>query len=254
MAFVRGIARAVLIVSVLALAAVPASGAVNEQQITFNSDSGNVQGWIFTNGGARQAGIVFVNEGNGVDTQTKSICRDLAEQGYVVLAPELSGFEGSTQVTDATVQQVVAAGRELAARQDVVENRVGIMGSSSGGYLAMLAAGQDRKAFRCVVAANPTIDVATLAPVVKTPTLLQHGEKDDVVLMADARHLNYEIKKNGGSSELKEYTLLGHSFWYNSEGAGHKSEVIAQTKWAWEDVSDYLSKKLQRGLSGMAEK
>ena len=57
-----------------------------------------------------------------------------------------------------------------------------------------------------------------------------------------------------GSSELKEYTLLGHSVWYNSAEAGHKSEVVAQTKWAWEDVSDYLNKKLQRGLSGMAEK
>ena len=230
---------------------------VTQIEVTFPGPNGAVKAVLcMTDANGKRPAIVIAHDGEQGLAGVKARARDLARQGYVVLAPgyaATSGAIGTTSAAPNAVQTLVDAGTVLAQHPNVYPNRMAIMGSSHGGHVAMLAAGQDRDLFSCAVIANPAIDVAAVSPVLKTTTLIQHGGKDQVSQMSDARHLNYEIKKHGGASELKEYTLLGHGFWFYGN-SGHPSEIIAQANWAWDDATEYLDKKLTKGLPSVASK
>ncbi len=231
---------------------------VTQIRVTYGSPVGEVKGVLFmTSATGTNPGVLFMHEGDGIEAGDLERCRELARMGYVVLAPEYAvrpGSIGQTTVAAGAVDQTLAGAEMLSAHPNVMDNRIGAVGSSHGAYVAMLAAGEDRKQFRCLIVANSAIDVPTIAPLVKTPILLQHGDKDNVVLMKSARHLNYEIKKNGGHAELKEYTLLPHGFWYIDGSAGRTTEVVAQADWAWDDATQFLDRKLNRGRPPVASK
>lgn len=98
---------------------------------------------------------------------TAHIVRELVQQGYVVVAPE---YRGSTGYGKAFYELVDYGGREVddaqAAKDWALENlegvdpaRVGMIGWSHGGLIALMSAFAHPKDYRCVFAGVPVSDL-----------------------------------------------------------------------------------------------
>jgi len=98
---------------------------------------------------------------------TAHIVRELVQQGYVVVAPE---YRGSTGYGKELYELIDYGGREIddvqAAKDWALENlegvdpaRVGMIGWSHGGLIALMAAFAHPKDYRCVFAGNPVSDL-----------------------------------------------------------------------------------------------
>jgi dipeptidyl aminopeptidase/acylaminoacyl peptidase len=98
---------------------------------------------------------------------TAHVIRELVQQGYVVVAPE---YRGSTGYGKTFYELIDYGGREIddthAAKDWALENlegvdpgRVGIIGWSHGGLIALMAAFAHPKDYRCVFAGVPVSDL-----------------------------------------------------------------------------------------------
>jgi pimeloyl-ACP methyl ester carboxylesterase len=102
--------------------------------------------------------IMFVNGATRLGRQepeVQDLARGLARAGYLVLVPDVEGLKEG-ELTDATVTATVAAARAVAARPDVRDGRVGLVGVSVGATLALLAAEKDALAGHVSVVAAIT--------------------------------------------------------------------------------------------------
>lgn len=101
------------------------------------------------------------------DTYYTHVVRELAGQGYVVVAPEYRGSTGygrayreAIDYGGLEVDDVVAARDWAVARYGFVdEARVGILGWSHGGLIALMAGFDHPKKFRCIYAGVPVSDL-----------------------------------------------------------------------------------------------
>jgi dienelactone hydrolase len=86
--------------------------------------------------------IVFVNGATRLgrrEPEVQDLARGLARAGYLVVVPDLGGLKEGA-LSDWTVEATVIVARAVAARPDVRGGRVGFVGVSLGGTLALLAA------------------------------------------------------------------------------------------------------------------
>jgi dienelactone hydrolase len=86
--------------------------------------------------------IVFVNGATRLgrrEPEVQDLARGLARAGFLVLVPDLSDLKEGV-LSERTVEATVTAARAVAARPDVQGGRVGFVGVSLGGTLALLAA------------------------------------------------------------------------------------------------------------------
>jgi len=132
---------------------------------TIRIDSGGelVPAHVFTPrnaaAGQRLPAIVMVHGGfhERLDTPWFHLIDSLVSQGYVVIFPEYRGsrgygdaiYQNDYGVTD--VADVLAAGRYIAAQPDVDPMRLGILGESRGGMVALLAIEREPKLFGAAV-------------------------------------------------------------------------------------------------------
>ena len=202
-------------------------------------------------GQGRHPAIVFAHDGqSGVTETMKRRCEDLARQGFVVLAPQYKGDGMGKAVKNiAAVQTLMHARGFLTKHPRVEQNNIGLMGTSQGGYLSLLAAIEDAGKWRCVVQAGGAIDVPSTGTRITSRIFLQHGDMDRVVLRKHANYLNATFRKAGTTCELKEYTLLDHNFWF-WEDKSYTVEEQAQADWAWDDVVVFLNRNLRNGSAG----
>jgi dipeptidyl aminopeptidase/acylaminoacyl peptidase len=87
--------------------------------------------------------------------------RRLSDEGYVALAVSMRGWPPSGGTDDCGLRQpddIVAAAAWLRAQPGVIADRVGLVGFSQGGQVALLAAARDAR-IRSVVAYFPVTDV-----------------------------------------------------------------------------------------------
>ncbi|MGJ4893249.1 dienelactone hydrolase family protein [Bradyrhizobium sp. HKCCYLS3077] len=99
--------------------------------------------------------------------------------------------------------------RYLSRRQDCT-GKVGLLGFSNGGFLAVASAAQDPTISALVVF---YAGIAGTQESVKLPPLLAiHGDADRVIPLASGRALVDRAKALGGEAELVVYPSLGHSF------------------------------------------
>ena len=112
--------------------------------------------------------IVFVNgataEGRS-QADVQSLARGLARAGYLVLVPDLPGLLQG-ELTEDTLQEVVDVATETAERADARKGRVGLIGVSVGGSLALIAAQDPSLAGRVSV-------VVAIAPYAALPNVIR---------------------------------------------------------------------------------
>jgi dienelactone hydrolase len=148
--------------------------------------------------GKRWPAVVFVNGATALGhlhPDVQRLARGLARVGYLVVVPELPGLR-SGEITLRTLAATIAVARATAARSDVRDHRVGLIGVSVGASLALCAAENTGLADRVSALAGiaPYADLGEVARLATTGYVKADGRlvpynADDFVQLAVARSL-----------------------------------------------------------------
>ena len=180
----------------------------------------------------RMPGLVmlhgWLNRGQDVDGSVGDMPTFFALQGYVVLVPSMRGWGigtndcGTTQSADAA-----RAVTWLSAQDGVDSGRIGLVGFSFGGQVALLAGALNRRVKAIVSYYGPS-DLTTLkaylgsrwyaggvcepdlksrSPVthageITAPVLLVQGDEDTMVPVSQATEMEEAIRRSGGQVQV----------------------------------------------------
>lgn len=131
---------------------------MSKQTVTIHTADGPMDGFLAKpNRPGRLPALVVMQEAFGVNSHMKQVCRRLAAEGYVTLAPELFHRDGpgidlayddipkvmpyiSSQSNASILMDVDATMKEARVRSDIAAGRVGIIGFCMGGFATLLTA------------------------------------------------------------------------------------------------------------------
>lgn len=172
---------AVVLVSVVeAPAATPFVEAfTGEPRVRETAVAGNPASVFVPAGEGPYPAVVFVNgtipQGRRYEG-VRDLATGLARAGYLTVVPDLPGLTTDT-VTVRTLSETVEVAREVSERPEARGGSVGLIGVSTGGTLALLAA-EDRSLegrVSAVVGVAPYTDIRTVLSIATTG----HYERDD---------------------------------------------------------------------------
>lgn len=211
-------------------------------EIAIPTDAGQLPGllWLPPGGGDPVAGIVVLQEIFGLSDYILGRCRDLAEQGYAVLAPQLFARLDppiDAMPEDEDPQAWIGAGMELAkalpweraeadalaalealrGRPEVDSRRTALLGFCYGGGLAFSAAAAASRQGRVPAAlvsfyGSALPGLLELAEDVTVPSLHIFGTADAFIPLESVERIR-EAVTAGGTREQIRFELY--------EGAGH---------------------------------
>ena len=204
------------------------------------NDGVSFSGYLSTPRGGKGPGIVLCQEIFGVNPYIQSVADYYAEEGYVVLAPDLfwrinpgiqigyteKDFERAFQLfgqfdTDQGMNDISASVKTLRSRPEVV-GKVGALGFCLGGRLAYLAAA--RSGVDCAVAYyGVTIDeYLNEASNINVPMALHFAENDQFAPMASVNNIQAALKDHV-ETKIFIYPGVDHGFSMNESVHFHKS-------------------------------
>lgn len=205
---------------------------------------------VLVHGGVHSSNIT------GGPANTVTIVRELLEQGYVVVAPD---YRGSTGYGSAYAKAIDYGGQEnddvLGAREWMLDRypfldprRVGVVGWSHGGMIALFNILQHPEAYACAYAGEPVCDLqerrkylksmpqtmtesageaaakddeeyrkrspVTWASKLAKPLLIHGNTNDETVHVAEVQHMVDALKAAGRQFQFKIYDNApgGHHF------------------------------------------
>ncbi len=205
-------------------------------------------------------GLLLLQEIFGVSAYIRRRAADLAEAGYVVLAPELYWRLDQQSVdetaADAVDQAMALAGRmdgatatadaahALAALADLdqVRGTPGLIGFCLGGGLAFGVAARTEPAALVSYYGSALPELLDLAPQVRCPSLHHFGTADDYLPMAQVTAITEAVTAEGRPARVALYEGANHAF-DNDDFFLHHPEASRQ---AWQATLGFLEQHLQR--------
>ena len=218
--------------------------AIVPREVRFASGAFQLAGYLYAPPGRGPFPCVVTNHGSTIVQGTTDVCRPamaalLMSWGYASFLPHRRGYGSSpgpawrSEVTaefgsdaydrqlahrlEAESEDVVAARAFLATRAEVVPGRIGVLGSSFGGTVSLLAGARD-PGFRCAVdfagaAMNwertPTLRATMLeaARQLAVPICLVQSEND--YSTAPTRELAAELGRHGKAHVARVFPAFG---------------------------------------------
>ncbi len=215
--------------------------------------------------------MLVLMEAFGLNDHVRDVVRRLAEAGYVALAPDLYYRESeearpipyaepdraadmvmrTVALSDAPEERVkddrmladvVAALAALRADAGVDAERVGLLGLSTGGRLAYLAACREPAGIGAVVVfyGGRIVPIVEESRALRAPMLLLFGEKDTGISLQQVDRIRAELEHRGALHEIEIYAGAGHGFL--SEGRDSYDTTAAQH--AWQRALAWLARHL----------
>ncbi len=217
------------------------------KNITFASAVGSGSGYLARpDTSERLPAILLIPGKEGLTDWMKEATRDLASVGYVALAvaPQHGGNRPSDPADEKDLAELWAALRWLRRRPDIQPDRVGVVGWSRSGGLA-LALAEATSLQACVVCdAHVPDDPALLARLRGTALLGLFGGKEPAVGKAAAT-FRKALTKAGLPNKVVVYDSAGAGFMGPPESKGYDSEVADR---AWIEVYEFLGKYVEDAL------
>ena len=118
----------------------------------------------------------------------------------------------------------------------VDKSRIGVLGFSLGGYVALVEASQDKRVKAVAEYYGGMSDDFQQSVTRMPPTLILHGDKDSVIPVSEAYELHKFLRKLNATSELRIYPGQEHGFDNNGDPASAKD--------AWERMLAFFDRYL----------
>ncbi len=186
-------------------------------------------------------GIVLLHDGWGMRDEVKAIARRLAEEGFVVVVPDLNGgriaktADKAREISilmdkAAAVSIASAVGEHMKQQSYTGDHRVGIVGIDSGGYLA-LRASMETSAFSAVVTiyGKPIEDADELRRI-GAPLLGVFAGADKLIPVADVERFSAALQAGNRTAEIRIYENAAHGFM--DEGSESHDKSAASDAWS----------------------
>jgi len=200
--------------------------------------------------------VIMIHEFFGLNDEIIGKAQALADEGYVVVAPDV--FRGSTtqqipraifQVATNSADQVNtdvdAVMAWLAEQPDVQADHVGIMGFCFGGRTSLLYSLHNAEiASTVVLYGNPVTDAERLKSL-PGPVLGIFGEADQSIPLDNVRKFEAALNEAGVSNTITIYPGQPHAF-VNSIEAIRRGGPQGE---AWQQILDFFEETLQAPIS-----
>lgn len=214
-------------------------------------------------GGGPHPAVVVVQEAFGVNAHVKDVCRRLAAEGYVAIAPEIFHRQGDHlevpytdvprameelgRLTNATLEQDLGAAFDYArSRADVDPARVGLVGFCVGGFAAFLGACRLDPAATVafygggIVRKRPSLQLEPVLPEaahIRAPILCLFGAEDQGIPPADVEAIRNALDELPVAHDVVVYDGAPHAF-FNDLRPAYRAEAAAA---AWARTREWLA-------------
>lgn len=191
-------------------------------------------------------GVLVLHSWWGLTAGIKDVCNRLCDEGFVVLAPDLSGgllpetaaeaeLELAQTDPNTTAGLILSSAAALRSATDDPDGPVAVVGFSMGASWALWAATRQPESFHKVVAfyGTQTIDFTDLAADVQG----HFAERDDLVSADDIVLLEADLFELGHQPEMWHYEGVGH--WFAEPGVDHHFDETA-AEMAWDRMLAFL--------------
>jgi carboxymethylenebutenolidase len=219
-----------IVLTLLALAALPAFGQkLVGTKTVFRSDSHEVMIERFdpSKGGAHTA-VMVVHSGSGPDADWRKsgVLEALVAAGNSVFVPHYFDGAGQWKPDDNSqflnyIRILNDASRYIGQQPDVRSGKIGLVGFSLGGYLALGLSEEVRShpprqkspEIKAVVELYGGIPEFAIERMTKMPpVLILHGQDDPYISVSRALEVESALKKKALPYEIKIYPHQGHTF------------------------------------------
>lgn len=225
----------------------PADGLVIEEVLIPNGAANPLPAYVARpKGRSRHGAVVVVNEIFGVHDYIKDVCRRLAREGYVAVAPEffyrsgvnLPALKDFAQirpiVAQASVEQVdgdLRATTGWLKRQAFAKPAaIGVTGFCWGGSVAWRAAMIDPDVKAAVAWYGQLKPLIGRAAELRVPVLGLYGALDQGIPPADVEAMRAAVKAAGKTAEIVLYPDAPHGF--HADYRDSYREADAKDGWA----------------------
>jgi carboxymethylenebutenolidase len=222
----------------------------SNQLIEFSYDGGSAKGYMVKPSGEAlsRPALLVIHEWWGLNEHIGSIAERYANEGYVVLAPDLYGGKVTRDPEEAgRLMQALEAEKGLSilngavdflkATEGVDANRIGITGFCMGGTFALLLACKNEyiKAAAPFYGDVPQDDVLKD---LKAPVLFIGAENDFWITSEKMTRLSDALAKYEKLGEVKIYGGVGHGFFNDTRQDVYNPDT-AQA--AWNEVNRFFA-------------
>jgi len=210
--------------------------------------------------------VIVLQEAFGVDDHLRSVCRRLAREGYLAIAPELYHREGPgvtlgygdfalvrphlARLDNAGIEADLKATLAALASDPAVDGtRVAALGFCVGGFAALLAACRTDVAAAVsfygggIVRERPGMRLAPLLAEtgdIRCPLLAFFGDADASIPASDVAALGEALRARGKSFEIVSFPGAGHGF-FNDARDTYRASAAAD---AWQRTLAFLAENL----------
>jgi len=198
-------------------------------------------------------GIIMIHEFWGLNDNIKEMAKQLAAEGYVVLAVDLYdgkvGADSNESRALATkvrnnpseaIKNLKGAVESLKKQSNVDRDKIASIGWCFGGQWSLQLALNEKMAATIIYYGSLETNTTKLS-VIKWPVLGIFGDKDTAIPVESARKFNAALDELGIENEIYIYPGVGHAF-ANPSGMNY---APAETKDAWEKTLRFLEKHLK---------
>ena len=240
---------------------------MKEQFVTIQTDDGAMDAFeVRPDGEGKAPAVIVAMEAFGVNNHIQEVCRRIAREGYVALAPDFyhrtgkrltyayddpNRREAFSELTNKGIERDVnAACKYLSGTDFVSKTRIGIVGFCVGGFMAFLAACRTNVATAVCLYGGGIVNpreglklepLITEAANIKVPVLCLFGDKDTSIPMSDVDMIRSRLEMQPREHEVHVYKGAEHGF-FCDERSSYNKEAAAD---AWERVKKWLELRLK---------
>jgi len=194
--------------------------------------------------------VVMIHEWWGLNDHIKDMARQLASEGYTVLAVDL--YEGEVATTPERARQLTSsmdqerATRNMRSavaylREKEDAKKMASLGWCFGGGQSLQLALSGEKLDATVIYYGSLVTGEAKLSVIKWPVLGIFGDKDTSIPVSKVKEFNSALDKLGIKNQIYIYQGVGHAF-ANPSGDNYASN---EAKDAWEKTVAFLNEHLK---------
>jgi carboxymethylenebutenolidase len=222
------------------------------EMMKFNVGGREAQGYVIEpSGSVRLPGLIVIHEWWGLNDHIKDVAGRFADEGYVVLAPDLYDGKVAKDADEAgKLMQGLDQGRALEtlngavdylkSREGVNPEAIAVTGFCMGGTFALLLPCYNKS----VKASAPFYGDIPSEEVLRNlsaPVLFIGAENDPWITQDKMNRLRDALAKLNKEGEVKVYSGVGHAFFNDTRPEAYNKEAARD---AWASVNKFFSDKL----------